>query len=73
MSYDCKVHIIIHQWDKESDGKQVRVKLPKTMKVEVTPEDEDNVEAIHELAMDKASDITGFCILGCSIKRIDFQ
>ena len=73
MSYNCKVHLIIHQWDKESDGKQVRVKLPKTMKVEVEAEDDDNVETIHELAMDQASDETGWCILGCSIKRIDFQ
>ena len=69
MSYDCTVHLEIHQWD--TDGH--RVKLPKKIKVEVSPEDNDNVEQIHEQAMDKASDITGWCILGCSIIRIDFQ
>lgn len=69
MSYKCIVHLKIHQWD--TDGK--RVKLPKKMKIEVWPEDDDSVEAIHEQAMDEASDTTGWCILGCSILRIDFQ
>lgn len=73
MSFNCKVHLVIHQWDKEVDGAQVRVKLPKTMKVEVEAEDADSVSQIHEMAMDQASNETGFCILGCSLKRIDFQ
>jgi hypothetical protein len=75
MSFTCTAHLIIHQWDKEVDGKIVRVKLPKKMKVEVTAEDDGNatIEEIHEAAMDAASDKTGFCILGCSIARIDFQ
>ena len=69
MSYECTVHLIIHQWD--TDGQ--RVKLPKRMKVEVSPEDDDGLENIHEMAMDKASDATGWCISSCSLKRIDFQ
>jgi len=73
MSFTCTAHITIHQWDKEVDGKNVRIKLPKKMKIEVDAEDDDSVENIHEAAMDQASDETGFCILGCSITRIDFQ
>jgi hypothetical protein len=69
MSYACTVHLKIHQWDK--DGK--RVKLPKKMEIEVSPEENDSLDAIHEMAMDRASDITGWCILGCSLVRIDFQ
>jgi hypothetical protein len=73
MSFTCTAHLTIHQWDKESDGKICRVKLPKKMKIEVVAEDDDSVENIHEMAMDAASDKTGWCILGCSITRIDFQ
>jgi hypothetical protein len=71
MSFTCTVHLQIHQWD--TDG--MRVKLPKKMKIPVTIEDEDNVSVsgIHDEAMDKASDITGYCIIGCSLIRIDFQ
>jgi len=74
MSFVCTAHLTIHQWDKEVDGKIVRVKLPKKMKIEVSADDDnDSVETIHEMAMDAASDETGFCILGCSLTRIDFQ
>lgn len=74
MSFSCIAHLTIHQWDKEVDGKTVRVKLPKKMKMEVESDDEQvTVEQIHEMAMDAASDQTGFCILGCTLARIDFQ
>ena len=66
MSYECTVHLTIHQWDKEVEGKQVRVKLPKKMKVVVSIEDGSSVDEIHDAAMDKASDETGWCIKGCS-------
>ena len=29
MSFVCTAHLTIHQWDKEVDGKIVRVKLPQ--------------------------------------------
>ncbi len=73
MSFTCTAYLTIHQWDKEVDGKIVRVKLPKKMKIKVLAEDTDSVEAIHEAAMDAASDETGFCIQGCSLTRINFQ
>lgn len=68
MSYECVVHLSIHKWD--TDGEDV--KLPKTVKVDVTVDEDDSIVEIHQEAMDKASDDVGYCIESCTIKRIDF-
>ena len=64
-------HLTIHEWDK--DGQ--KVKLPKKMKVEIEIDEGETmtIGQIHEDAMDKASDETGWCILGCTLERIDFK
>jgi hypothetical protein len=69
MSFKCIAHLIIHQWDTGGE----KVKLPKRMKVEIYPEGVNSIDNIHELAIEKASDMTGWCILGCSLTRIDLQ
>ena len=73
MSFTCTVHLTIHQWDKESDGKQVRVKLPKKMKLVVSVDDDTSIDEIHDEAMSKASDETGWCIDLARIDRIQFN
>lgn len=70
MARDAQVTLKVQSWDKECDGKQVRVKLPKEITVGVTIEDDDVLENIHEYAMDAASDETGFCINSCTMENI---
>jgi hypothetical protein len=65
-------HLTVHQWDKESDGKIVRVKLPKKVKVEIEVDGSDGYDSILNLALDAASDTYGWCIIGATLTRVDF-
>ena len=71
MNSKVVVHLSIHSWDKEVDGKNVRVKLPKKMKIELEISENDSLSDIHETAVDKASGETGFCINSTTLDRID--
>jgi hypothetical protein len=63
------VTLKVQKWD--TDGE--KVKLPKTVKVEITFDRSDAIEEIHEEAMDKAADATGWCIESCTIENIKFN
>lgn len=63
------VTLKVQKWDTEGE----KVKLPKTVKVEITFDRSDAIEEIHEEAMDKASDAVGWCIDSCTIENIKFN
>lgn len=67
--YDCTVHLIINKWD--TDGE--KIKLPKKMKLVVSVDDDTSIDEIHDEAMGKASDETGWCIDSSTIDRIHFN
>ena len=56
------------KWD--TDGE--KVKLPKKVKVEIEIAPTDDIDIIHEFAMDKASGDYGWCIENCTLDRLDF-
>jgi len=52
------------EWDKESEGEELRVDLPKQVEVEVDipTQADDNDDSTKDIAIDIASDFVGFCI-----------
>jgi hypothetical protein len=69
MNSTAIVTLKVQKWD--TDGE--KVKLPKTIKVEIAfVRDDTTIDEIHEYAMDKASDTTGWCIDSCTIENIKF-
>jgi hypothetical protein len=63
------VTLKVQKWDTEGE----KVKLPKTVKVEITFDSNDTIDEIHEEAMDKAADAVGWCIDYCTIENIKFN
>lgn len=60
-----KLHDI--EWDTEIDGEIIEVDLPSEMILEVEAEPGEEEHIIHDEALDKASDETGWCIRSCLI------
>ena len=61
------VTLTIKKWD--TNGK--RVKLPKTVRVQIGYDYQDSLDIIHETAMDQASGSIGWCISSCSMEKIE--
>ena len=52
-------------WDKEVDGEIQQVDLPTTLTLEVEARVNATTSEVWDLGIDRASDMTGFCIHSC--------
>jgi hypothetical protein len=70
-----KVIVKVNKWDKEVDGKQVRVRLPNKFIIilEEPRTDVMKMEELYDTVMDVITNKTGFCIHDCKIKQIIFD